>query len=253
MPLDARPWLLLIPGLLCDETVWAPQVRALSATHRCVVAPHGLADSIERMAAQALALLPSEVSFDVAGHSMGGRCALELVRQVPARVRRLALLDTGFQARPDGAAGEAEAGQRQALLTLAREQGMRAMGRVWARGMVHPDRLDSPLFEAILDMIERASVDQFAAQIRALLGRPDAQSLLPAIAAPTLLLCGREDTWSPLARHEDMARRMPHATLAVLEHCGHMSTLEQADAVTEAMRLWLARPVEASLVRRSTG
>jgi pimeloyl-ACP methyl ester carboxylesterase len=243
---DLRPWLLLIPGLLCDDTVWAPQIRALSATHRCVVARHGRADSIERMAIQALELLPAGVAFDVAGHSMGGRCALELARQVPDRVRRLALLDTGFQARPAGVAGEAEATQRLALLTLAREQGMRAMGRVWARGMVHPGRLDSPLFESILDMIERASADQFAAQIRALLARPDAQSLLPAISAPTLILCGREDTWSPLARHEDMARHLRRATLAVIEQCGHMSTLEQPDAVTEAMRIWLAQPAEAS-------
>ena len=95
---------------------------------------------------------------------------------------------------------------------------------------------------AILDMIECKSADIFAAQINALLTRPDATELLPQINCPTLLLCGREDSWSPLARHRQMAALMPRATLEVIADCGHMSTMERPAAVSVAMRTWLEQP-----------
>ena len=108
--------------------------------------------------------------------------------------------------------------------------------------MVHPDRLaDATVMTAILDMIERKSPDIFAAQIQAVLGRPDAAELLPAIACPTLLLCGRDDAWSPFARHEAMARLMPGCRLVGIPDCGHMATMERPEAVTAAMRDWLGR------------
>ena len=235
----SAPPLLLIPGLLCDAATWQPQVEALGGVADCVIARHGLADSITAMAHQALAAMPPG-PFAVAGHSMGGRVALEIMRMAPARVTRLALLDTGYQALADGPPGQAERAQRQALLEMARTQGMRAMGTRWARGMVHADRLAGPLFEEILQMIERATPEVFAAQIEALLARPDTTALLPAIRVPTLLLCGREDAWSPLARHEAMQALIPGATLAVIEHCGHMSTMEQPEAVSDALTAWLA-------------
>jgi pimeloyl-ACP methyl ester carboxylesterase len=156
-------------------------------------------------------------------------------------VSHLALLDTGYQALPEGEAAHKERSGRAALLARSRDEGMRAMGAVWATGMVHPDRIGTPLFDAILDMIERSHPDQFAAQIHALLGRPDATSQLPEIRCPTLVLCGRQDTWSPLARHEVMAGLIPGAVLSVIEHSGHMSPMERPEAVAEAMRAWLAR------------
>ncbi|MFT4161732.1 alpha/beta fold hydrolase [Shinella sp.] len=237
---ESRPLLLLLPGLLCDDATWQSQVEALSAMADCVVASHGMADSIEAMARQALHLMPSGQSFNVAGHSMGGRCALEIARMAPERVERLALLDTGYQARVPGASAEAEAAQRMELLDLARRDGMRAMGRQWARGMVHADQWDSAVFENILDMVGRFTIEQFEAQIRALLDRPDATQLLPTIRVPTLLVCGREDAWSPPARHEQMQLRIPGARLEIIGNCGHMSTMEQPRAVSQAMANWLA-------------
>lgn len=244
-----RPWLLLVPGLLCDATVWAPQVQALSTSHRCVVAEHGQANRLDEMARQALACVPGDEPFDLAGHSMGGRCALEIMRQAPQRVRRLALLDTGYQPCPPGPAGEAEARQRLDLLALARSQGMRAMGQQWLPGMLHPDQLGTALMAALLAMVERASPDRFEAQIQALLHRPDASALLVQVQVPTLVLCGRQDGWSPLARHQDMARLLPAAHLHVVEHCGHMSTLEQPQAVTAALQRWLAMDTVAAAGR----
>jgi pimeloyl-ACP methyl ester carboxylesterase len=110
--------------------------------------------------------------------------------------------------------------------------------------MVHPARLDdAPLVDAILDMIERKTVDVFEAQQRALLARPDATNLLARIACPTLLLCGREDAWSPPSRHEEMARRIPRAELVIVERCGHMAPMEQPEAVSALLRDWLVTQV----------
>ncbi len=232
---------LLLPGLMCDRAVWEGQLAALTGRFACTVADYGEADSIEEMAEVALRGLPPG-PLSVAGHSMGGRVALELVRRVPQRIARLALLDTGYEARPAGEIGQEEARKRQRLLDLARAQGMRVMGREWVQRMVHPARLtDTVLIEAILAMIERKSPEVFAAQIGALLNRPGAQSLLERIACPTLVLCGREDAWSPLARHETMARAIRGASLVIVEDSGHMSTMEQPEAVTAALLEWLER------------
>ncbi|MEI6302816.1 MAG: alpha/beta hydrolase [Betaproteobacteria bacterium] len=237
--------LLLLPGLLCDATVWTPVLSNPAATlddiADCRILDYGEADSIDAMARGVLRQAP--VKFALAGHSMGGRVALEVMRLAPARVTRLALLDTGYQARPDGAPGERERSERMALLALARKEGMRAMGSRWAQGMVQMERLaDTALMNAILDMIERKSADTFAAQINALLHRPDATALLPQINCPTLILCGREDSWSPLARHQQMAALLPRATLEVIADCGHMSTMERPQTVAQAMRNWLEQP-----------
>lgn len=237
----ARATLLLLPGLMCDRAVWAAQVDALSATHEVVVPHYGTLDSLGGMAERVLRDAPPG-PLAVAGHSMGGRIAFEMWAQAPQRIERLALLDTSYHPLPAGAEGERERSGRYALLEIARRQGLRTMAREWARGMVHADHLGTPLFESVLDMFERSSVAAFAAQIEALLARRDAEPLLPTITVPTLLLCGRDDAWSPPSRHEFMHERIPGATLAVIEHCGHMSTMEEPAAVTAALRDWLARP-----------
>lgn len=230
--------LILLPGLLCDPAAWAGPAASLGDVADCRIASWGMLDSIEDMAADLLSSVP-EARFSVAGHSMGGRIALEVLRQAPHRVERLALLDTGYQPLPTGPAGDREREARMTLLAHARRDGMRAMGHQWATGMVHADCIGSPLFEEILDMIERSNPDQFAAQLRALLGRPDATPLLSGIPCPTLLLCGRQDAWSPLERHAEMASLIPGSRLAVIEDAGHMTIMEAPQAVAEALAEWL--------------
>lgn len=237
-----NPTLIILPGLLCDETMWRETCAELAGCAECQVIDHGCLDSIEAMAANVLAKVGAS-RFSIAGHSMGGRVALEVLRQAPQRVLRIALLDSGFDAIRSGEAGEKERAGRHELIATAEREGMRRMGEKWARGMVHPDRLGTPLFEEILRMVESRSLESFKAQIRALLARPDATSLLPAIDCPTLLLCGREDLWSPVARHEDMRLAIPGAELVVVEHCGHMSPSEHPVQVAHALMTWLHRPV----------
>lgn len=233
-----RPCLVLLPGLLCDDAVWHGQRAALDFAD-CRIPSYGETDCLVQMARGVLQTLPAR--FSLAGHSMGGRVALEIARLAPERVERLALLDSGTDPAEQGAAGEKERAKRLALLEIAQTQGMRAMGTQWARGMVHADRLDTPLFEAILDMIGRRTPAVFAAQIRALLARPDANAVLAGMRCPVLLACGRQDAWSPLARHERMQALCPGAELVVIEDSGHMSTMEQPQAVADALRAWMAR------------
>lgn len=227
---------VLLPGLLCDHAVWQAQIDAIGPCH---VADYGTLDSLQAMAEHVLATAPAG-PLAVAGHSMGGRVAFEMWRQAPARIERLALLDTSYHPLADGEAGNTERAGRLALLATARRDGMRAMAREWALGMVHPSRHDTPLFEAVLDMFERKTPDIFAAQINALLTRPDCTELLAHMHCPTLLLCGREDAWSPPSRHEFMQQRITGSRLVVVEQCGHMSTMEQPEAVNQALVAWLA-------------
>ena len=231
--------LLLCPGLMCDAAVWAPQVQALASQARCEVVRYGMLDSLTAMAEHVLNTASSE-RFSLAGHSMGGRVALEVLRLAPERVERLALLDTGTHPLAPGEVGERERAGRMALLSQARRQGMRNMASLWARGMVHPDHRSSLVFESVLDMLERSSPEQFEAQINALLTRPDAAPLLPTITCPTLILCGREDTWSPPEQHAAMhvALTACASELVIIEQCGHMCTLEQAPAVNAALARW---------------
>ena len=234
--------LMLLPGLNCDAAVWAPQVAALQGLADCRVPAWGLRDSLTAMAQQVLDEAPTE-RFALAGHSMGGRVALEVMRLAPQRVERLALLDTGTHPLAAGEAGAKERAGRMALLKIAREQGMRVMAQEWAKGMVHPDRIGGPIFEEVLAMFDRGSAAQYAAQINALLNRPDAAPLLPGIACPTLVLTGRQDAWASPAQHEAMAVAIPGAQLVIVEDSGHMTTMEQPQAVGAALAAWLQRPV----------
>ncbi len=230
---------ILLPGLLCDEAVWAAQVQALQAHGvACQVPSYGMLDSLQDMARSVLEAAPA-ARFSLAGHSMGARVALEVLRLAPQRVQRLALLDTGIDPLPAGEAGERERARRMELLGIARERGMRAMGREWARGMVHPSRWDGPVFESILEMLERKTPAVYEAQIRALLDRPDARPLLATLRCPVLLGCGRDDAWSPLARHEEMHALLPGSRLSAFEHSGHMVTMEQPQAVSDALIGWM--------------
>lgn len=241
-----RSTVVLLSGLLCDEEVWRGTLARLAPDHD-ILCP-GFLDhpSIEAMAAQVLARAPGR--FSLAGHSMGGRVALEIAARAPDRLERLALLDTGFHpARP----GEAEG--RSRLIRLALEEGMAALARQWLPPMLAPQRVrDEALMGRLTAMVERATPRLFQRQIGALLTRPNAHRGLTSIPCPTAVIVGRQDAWSPPAQHEEMTALIPHAWLSVIEEAGHMAPVEQPEAVAEALAAWMqAAPAEGRLAPAS--
>ena len=180
--------------------------------------------------------------FDMAGHSMGGRVALEVMRLAPQRVRRLALLGTGYRAKESGEAGAEEVRKRQVFLDLARTQGVRAMATEWVKPMVAPSRLDDAAFvETIVAMMARKSEDIFKRQIKALLERPDASDVLSGIHIPTLVMAGAFDGWATPAQHQEIANLIPaKPEVTVIGPSGHMMMMEEPQLVAQHFNQWLA-------------
>ena len=232
---DSRPHLILVPGLLCDAALWQPQIDDLSAICRPWVADVAQDDSIAGMAARVLRTAPSQ-RFAVAGLSMGGYVAMELVRQAPERVSSLALLDT--RARLDT---PEETARRLEMLRLAQtERGFTPITNRMLPLLIHESRLqDQALVAIIRGMAERTGVEGYVRQQRAVMARADTRDDLRRFHCPTLVVCGRQDAITPLAMSVEMAELVPDARLAVIEDCGHLSTLEKPREVNAALRTWL--------------
>jgi len=226
--------IVLIPGLLCDATVWQPLVKALPGG--AAIADLSTQDSLTRMARDCLAAHPGPLR--VAGHSMGARVAMEMARLSPARVTRLALLDTGIHPLRDG-----EVEKRDEIVRFARENGMAALADRWLAGMVHaPNRADATLMKTLKDMVLRMDAELHARQIKALVDRPDASAYVGDITCPVLLLVGRQDQWSPVSQHENMQKVLVNSTLRIVEGAGHFAPLERPGEVARITADFLTRP-----------
>jgi pimeloyl-ACP methyl ester carboxylesterase len=228
--------LLLLPGLLCDATVWRAQVHDLSDVAEISVIDYGDADRLEKMAAIVLASAPPR--FSIAGHSMGARVALEVYAAAPERVERLAHLDTGVHPVAEG-----EEAARMRLVRVARERGMDALCDAWLLPMVHPDRRgDTAFMQPLRDMVTSFTPQRYEKQIAALLNRPASARVPPMIKCPVLIGVGSHDEWASPAQHEPIAAAIPGAKVTIFEGAGHMAPYEKPDAVTKAMRDWMAIP-----------
>lgn len=225
--------LVLIPGLACTSRLFEPQVAALGGERTIHIADHTQDDSIPAIAARILREAPER--FAVAGLSMGGYIALEVMRQAPERVARLALLDTS--ARPDSV----EASQdRERLIALAQAGRFEDIhSKLWPR-LVHPEhQADQNLQDLVLGMMRETGADAYIRQQRAIMARVDSRPNLPGIEVPTLVLVGEGDAITPPEVAREMAEMIEWASLVVVPESGHLSTLEQPERVTQALRLWL--------------
>lgn len=229
---DRTP-LVLLPGLLCDQALWQSQIEGLADLADPSVADLTQDASLPAMAARVLAAAPPRIAL--AGLSMGGYVAQEIMRRAPERVERLALLDTNARAdRPDQTA------RRRDLIALARRGRFKGVTKRLLPYLIHPDRLDdTPLTGVVMGMAERIGREAFLRQEEAIMGRLDGLEDLRRIVCPTLILCGAQDVLTPPKVHREMADRIPHARFVVIENCGHLSTLERPDEVTAALRDWL--------------
>ena len=228
-----RPHLLLLPGLLNDARLWQHQVAGLADIADIVVGDLTGSSTITSLATAVLAQMPAE-RFALAGLSMGGYVAFEILRQAPQRISALALLDT--TARPDTPQAIEN---RRTLMKLARSN-FPAVIEALIPKMVHPSKLNNKeLPELITAMAESVGQRAFLKQERAIMRRIDSTPLLRQIDCPTLVLCGRDDVITPLAIHQEMASMIPDTTLEIIDECGHLSPIGQPRQVTAALRKWL--------------
>jgi len=229
--------LVLLPGLMCDARLWSNQFLALHGERAIMVAPLTGAATIGALAQSVLDAAPRR--FALAGLSLGGMVAMEVLARAPDRVTRIALLDTSpLQETPQDAAGREPriiGAQNGRLEEVLREE---IPSSALAPG---PGRIE--VSHTLVEMGRDMGGEVFATQSRAMQRRPDQQKTLRDCRVPTLVLCGAHDTVFPPRRHETMAELIPGARLAVIDAAGHLPPLEQPEATTEAMREWLGAPL----------
>lgn len=226
--------LVLLPGLLCDSRLWRDPLAAMGEAVSPMVADLTQDDSIAAMAARTLAKAPE--SFALAGLSMGGYVALEIMRQAPERVTHLALLDTS--ARPDD---EERRAKRRAGIESIKLGKFIGVSLALLASLLTPEHQGTPLADEVQAMSERVGQEAYVRQQTAILGRVDSRSSLGAITVPTLVGVGEADVLTPRAMAEEMVAGIAGAELVAFPDSAHLPTMENPAAVVVALRNWLAR------------
>lgn len=231
----ARIPLLLLPGLLNDAELWRAQIADLSDIADCIVGDQTRSDTLQAVAMDVLAQAPPR--FALAGFSLGGFVAQQILRVAPERVRRLALIGTSIH--PDS---PERAAQRRAQRASARLPGaFHGFGDRLMRSYIDASRLDDhDLVQRVRAMTARLGADVFLRQ--SALERPDGRAVLAACRDPLLIVCGANDRITPPAVSEEMHALAPHSQLRVLPGCGHLAPMEKPDEVSAALRGWLLAP-----------
>lgn len=226
--------LILIPGLLNDAELWRDQITGLADIARPIVADITAAETLAALAEGVLAL--AEDRFALAGFSLGGIVAQEILRVAPDRVTHLALLDTTML--PDGPDRAAE---RQRLIALARNPGkFHGFGEKLLETYLAPQNLaNADMVERVRGMTVRLGPDVFVRQ--SLIDRPDSRPALRRIHCPALVLCGAHDVLTPVELHREMAVEIPDSRLVIVPDAGHLTPIEQPEAVNAALRQLLSR------------
>jgi pimeloyl-ACP methyl ester carboxylesterase len=224
--------LLLLPGLSSTPEIW-DEVRAdLPVGIVCHALENAALEDIDAIADEILAGAPPR--FALAGFSFGGYVSLAIAAKAMDRIERLALIATGANAdSPEAAAS------RKRLIEIAQADYESVDGRM-AKFLLHPDRVEDAAIHAKRARMSRDyGAARFIAQQRAAMARPARNAVLASIRVPTLIAVGREDKVTPLAQHEEMARRIPAAELVVFERCGHLAPLEAPHELAQALTKWM--------------
>jgi len=225
--------LVLIPGLLCSHDLWLDQIDEFEQDYDITLFDHTQHDNLPEMVRHFL--LDSPDSFNLAGLSMGGYIAFELLRQAQDRVEKLIILDSN--ARADR---QPQIDLREELITRAGTEDIRHIAQELTPYLIHPDRLvDEDLCERILDMASEVGAEAFQRQQQALISRRDSREFLPNITCPTLIICGAQDALTPPKVHLEMAGLIPHSHFHEIENCGHLSSMEKPMEVNRVMKTFL--------------
>ncbi len=226
--------LLLLPGLLCDHRLWRDQIAALADIADATVADLTQDDSVKAMAERALAAMPPG-DFVVAGLSMGGYVAFEVLRQARDRVRGAMLFDTSAQ--PDT---PEQSRRRRGLMALSKRGQFRGVTPRLLPMLLHPDRVEEqPLAGEVMTMADHVGHAAFLLQQTAIMNRPDSRPDLAGIMVPVLVGVGRQDALTPLEKAEEIAVGIPNAQLAIIEDAAHLPTMERPAETSALMRAFL--------------
>lgn len=234
--MNARPAMLFLPGLLCDQALWACQARALADLVRPVIADLTRDDSIAAMAERAGASLSGP--FILVGLSMGGYVAFEMLRRMPERILAVALCDTS--AAPDTPERAME--RRAGIASIALGKFAGVTNRLLTR-LVHPDHVDGPIGDAVRAMALRVGSQAYLRQQRAILDRIDSRPYLAGIKAPALVIVGADDRLTPPSEAETIHRGIAGSRFHVIAHCGHLPPMEKPDITSALLRAWLTETV----------
>ncbi len=225
---------LFLPGFMSDSRLFAPQIEALSRHRAVQIAPLSGLDSVRDMAIRVLEAAPAR--FALAGASLGGMVAMEVMRRAPERVTRLALISTDALAESPGVAAA-----REGMMTRARAGRLSdAMDEAIPSGSLAPGPRRTAICDLVREMGVSAGAEAFLAQSRALQRRPDQQGTLRRISVPTVVICGDHDHLMTPRRHQLMSDLTPRAHLVVLENAGHLPTLETPGEMVEILDAWLS-------------
>jgi pimeloyl-ACP methyl ester carboxylesterase len=232
-----RETLVMIPPMLADARVFAPQIQDLSREHAVMVAPATCGERMEEIASQILSWAPSK--FALMGMGLGGMVAMEILRRAPDRITRIAFIATSPQAdTPDAAAARethiigARAGRWEEVL-------QHEINSTW----MAPTTDKAALVRQLTEMGRDVGPEVYVKQARAMQRRKDQQATVRQIQQPTCVICGRHDGQYHLKRHEFLAELIQYAELEVIERAGYLPTLEAPDAVTDALRRWMGMPL----------
>jgi pimeloyl-ACP methyl ester carboxylesterase len=235
-----RTPLLLVPGMLCSPRLYAGQVAALGADADIVVpdwrqAPLAIWDSWESAARWVVGQMPAE-KFALAGLSLGGMLAVEIMQFAAERVTKLALLDTGVRGQNEG-----ERAVRRARIRLADEGHFELVLGLQMSRFIPAYRLtDKKLVDEVMAMCGEIGVEIYKRQEELAAIRTDRRPDLPRIACPTVVVCGRDDAATPLFLSEEMAGAIKGSELIVVEQCGHLVTMEKPAETTAILKKWLS-------------
>jgi pimeloyl-ACP methyl ester carboxylesterase len=236
----ARTPLLLVPGLLCSPRLYAAQLAALGGQADIVVAdwrkaPRSIWDNWDTAARWVLGQMPAE-KFALAGLSLGGMLAVEIMQFAANRVSRLALLDTGMRSQ-----NESERAIRRARIRLATEGHFELVLGMQMTRFIPAYRLpDKKLVDEVMTMCGEIGVEIYKRQEELAAIRTDRRPDLPRISCPTIVVCGRDDAATPLFMSEEMAAAIKGSELIVVEQCGHLVTMEKPDETNAILRKWLS-------------
>lgn len=225
---------VLIPGFMADARSFMPQLVALGSARPVILVTPAQADTVEQLATSALPALPPR--FSLVGHGLGGNVAIEILRKAPQAVSRIALISTDPLPEP------AEQRARQETLVVAARTGRLAdcIAQLVPATALHDAPWRGEVMALVQDMAATLGTEQFLRQLRMMQRRPDQQKTLRKANVPTLILAGAADTIVPRRRAEFLAGMMPQGCLEIIAEAGHLPQLEQPEAVTSALQIFLS-------------